>query len=134
MGSGREHSWGPPSFGLRSGYRASEDHAMATSNIHGTEMASGRNEPMAIAMTPAQLERLVRDGVTAALRRSAECEYLDQAGAAIYLAVSEETIRRWRAKGLPHYVLPPTKGGKHGVVRFRRRELDAWARKHRRKT
>ena len=60
-------------------------------------------------------------------------EAMSQGTAAEYLEVSENTVRVWRLrKGLPYVVLPPTNGGCRGVVRYRRRDLDGWLRRHRR--
>jgi len=82
-----------------------------------------------IAMTREDLGRLVEEAIRSALGTWAPPRYLDQAEAADYLAVTVETIRRWRRKGLPHYVLPSSNSGTRGILLFKRRDLDAWARR-----
>ena len=55
--------------------------------------------------------------------------YLDAQQAAVYLAVSKPTIRRWcKNQGMPHYHLPGA-GGKRGVLLFRKSEIDRWLRR-----
>jgi excisionase family DNA binding protein len=41
-----------------------------------------------------------------------------------YLKVDRKTLWRWRAFGMPHYVVG-------GTIRFDRREVDDWIRDHR---
>jgi len=45
--------------------------------------------------------------------------YLSIREAADYLQISDRTLFKWRKKGLPTYQ-------EGGVIRFRRKEIDAW--------
>ena len=45
--------------------------------------------------------------------------YLSIREAADYLQISDRTLYKWRKKGLPTYQ-------EGGVIRFRRKEIDAW--------
>ena len=61
---------------------------------------------------------------------------MSQTTAARYLDTTPNTLRLWRLRsGLPFCELPSTaENGKRGVmIRYRRRDLDAWATERRRK-
>ena len=58
--------------------------------------------------------------------------YLSLKEAAEYLRCSTRSIRRHiECRSLPHYCFPSANGGERGALRFRKRELDRWARRFR---
>ena len=81
-----------------------------------------------IDLTRDDLRQLVAEAVRGTLEALAPA-WLDMEGAAHYMTVSEETIRRWRRDGLPSHRLPGR--GERGILLFRRSDLDAWAARHR---
>jgi transposase-like protein len=94
-------------------------------------MGADAQESVAV-LRPEELQRLVGEAVSNALAvRPVESAYLDVAGAATYLGVTQSTVARWLRKGLPSFLLPPTNGGTRGVRRFCRGDLDRWVRQFR---
>jgi len=85
-----------------------------------------------VVMARAEVEAMVAAAVEDELRKGGATRLLRAEEAAEALAVSRRTLVRLVAQGLP-FVELPTEGGRP-LRRFRRRDLEAWVARHRRRS
>jgi excisionase family DNA binding protein len=84
-------------------------------------------------MTPEEIAAVVSGAVERAIAsRPLDAALLDARAAAFYLGVSLRTVESWVARRLlPTCELPPSNGGRRGIRRFRRADLERWIAAHR---